>query len=524
MAISKLNPIEGGIPKGNTNNRSVEFPSPATGDVYYNGELEILEIYNGTTWVAVSAPPATPTIGTPIDVGNVAYESGGTLTIVFTPGSGGGTPNQYNVSTTTGGFSSFNSTSPVTITGLTPATAFSVYGNAQNNFGTTVNTANSAAVTATTLPQVPTIGTATASTSANEVTVTWTNGSTGGKNLSAITITPFLNGTTAQTSRAAATTSSTSYTFTEGQLTAGSAYTFKVKATNANGTCADSNASNSAIMPNLFFVDYLIIAGGGGGGKHSNAGGGGGAGGYRTSYSTTGGGGVAESVLPVSPETNYTVTIGAGGAAGTQGGNSVFSTITSTGGGFGGGSTTAGDGGSSGGGNGVGLAGTRTSNPVQGYNGASRNNGGWSGNGGGGAGGAGFESTGTDTSAAGGNGGAGLASSITGTSVLRAGGGGGMDWAGSSIGYGGNGFGAGGGNGAPGNGNGAGNGDTNTGGGGGGAGGSTSGGLGGSGVVIIRYPSGKTITIGAGLTGTTSTDGSYKVTTITAGTGNVSWV
>jgi hypothetical protein len=32
-----------------------------------------------------------------------------------------------------------------------------------------------------------------------------------------------------------------------------------------------------------------------------------------------------------------------------------------------------------------------------------------------------------------------------------------------------------------------------------------------------------TITIGAGLTGSTATDGSFKVTTITAGTGNVSW-
>jgi hypothetical protein len=41
--------------------------------------------------------------------------------------------------------------------------------------------------------------------------------------------------------------------------------------------------------------------------------------------------------------------------------------------------------------------------------------------------------------------------------------------------------------------------------------------------VIIEYPSVFTITIGAGLTGTTSTVGSNKVTTITAGTGNVSW-
>jgi hypothetical protein len=62
--------------------------------------------------------------------------------------------------------------------------------------------------------------------------------------------------------------------------------------------------------------------------------------------------------------------------------------------------------------------------------------------------------------------------------------------------------------------------------GGGGGGGWTNdtGGNGGSGVVILRYLTASgTITIGAGLTGTTATDGSYKVTTITAGTGNVSW-
>jgi hypothetical protein len=41
--------------------------------------------------------------------------------------------------------------------------------------------------------------------------------------------------------------------------------------------------------------------------------------------------------------------------------------------------------------------------------------------------------------------------------------------------------------------------------------------------VILRYPSNLTITIGAGLTGSTATDGSFKVTTLTVGTGNVSW-
>jgi hypothetical protein len=41
--------------------------------------------------------------------------------------------------------------------------------------------------------------------------------------------------------------------------------------------------------------------------------------------------------------------------------------------------------------------------------------------------------------------------------------------------------------------------------------------------VVLRYPSTSTITIGAGLTGTTSTVGDNNVTTITAGAGNVSW-
>jgi hypothetical protein len=42
--------------------------------------------------------------------------------------------------------------------------------------------------------------------------------------------------------------------------------------------------------------------------------------------------------------------------------------------------------------------------------------------------------------------------------------------------------------------------------------------------VILKYPDTRTITIGAGLTGSTgSPSGGYKVTTITAGTGVVSF-
>jgi hypothetical protein len=66
-------------------------------------------------------------------------------------------------------------------------------------------------------------------------------------------------------------------------------------------------------------------------------------------------------------------------------------------------------------------------------------------------------------------------------------------------------------------------GTVNTGGGGGGGRSGTPGSAGGSGIVILRYPTNLTITIGAGLTGSTSTVGDNKVTTSTAGTGNVSW-
>ena len=41
--------------------------------------------------------------------------------------------------------------------------------------------------------------------------------------------------------------------------------------------------------------------------------------------------------------------------------------------------------------------------------------------------------------------------------------------------------------------------------------------------MILRYPNTKTITVGAGLTSTTDTEGSNKVTVFTAGTGTVSW-
>ncbi len=305
--------------------------------------------------------------------------------------------------------------------------------------------------------------------------------------------------------------------------------------------CTDATAGanvwkageDGTIQPS-YAVDYLVVAGGGGaGGSQSgySAGGGGGAGGYRNTYNseTSGGGGSSETALTLTPSTQYTVTVGAGGtggvagsSAGVQGSNSVFSTITSTGGGKGGsagafGTNAAisggGAGGSGGGGQGYHTltAGAGTAN--QGYGGGVYygNSGGNGMGAGGGAGAVG----GNGTSTAGGTGGVGVASSITGSSVFRAGGGG----AGATPSAGndpGEGLGGNGGGGAGNQGVSSGSaGTANTGGGGGGGAAAYNGGNGGSGVVILRMP---TANYSSTTTGspTVTTSGSDTILTFTS--------
>lgn len=263
----------------------------------------------------------------------------------------------------------------------------------------------------------------------------------------------------------------------------------------------------------VYTTDYLVVGGGGGGGQQ---GGGGGAGGYR-----------AATAFGFSRGTLYSVAVGAGGAANTSGSASNFSTISAAGGGAGGraaGGSINGSNGGSGGGASVsstlgtgGLGNTPTVTPSQGNNGGVNViTSGYGGGGGGGASAAGANGTTT----AGGAGGAGTSNSITGSAVTYAGGGGGGLFVTGTAGAGGAG---GGGAGAVVSGN-ASSGTVNTGGGGGGTG-STTGtvGAGGSGVVILKYSAALALAIDAGLTYTTVTSGSYKITTFTAGSGNIYW-
>jgi len=320
-------------------------------------------------------------------------------------------------------------------------------------------------------------------------------------------------------------------------LTSNSAYDIKLKAVNNDGAGAESSTVS---FSTAFNTDYLVLAGGAGG-KNTPFGdgygrGGGGAGGMRCTVTGTGGSGSLETALGLVGGTNYSVTVGGGGASGSNGSNSIFDTITSTGGGTGGGYPgLSGVSGGSGGGGGAGSGGSGGSGGAaspsgQGFAGGNGDvTGGYPSDAyGGGGGGAG--AVGANAVNIGGNGGAGRATDISGSSVTYAGGGGGGG-ARSGVGGAGGGSGGSGGGGAGGAVNAAGSAASpaNRGSGGGGASGdadiaANAGGAGSSGVVILRYPDTRTITIGAGLTGSTSAaSGGYKRTTLTAGSGNVSW-
>jgi len=167
---------------------------------------------------------------------------------------------------------------------------------------------------------------------------------------------------------------------------------FKIHSFTGDGCFVVSSLGNPSGGGSV--VDYLVVAGGAGGGATGSAhsGGGGGAGGFREGRNTIPHYTASPLVAPVGltvSVTSFPVTVGGGGAGGSNftrgvsGSNSVFSTITSAGGGGGGGIGTPGthpcrsgaSGGSGGGGSsqqaGTGGSGnTPPTNPPQGSGGS----------------------------------------------------------------------------------------------------------------------------------------------------------
>ncbi len=268
-------------------------------------------------------------------------------------------------------------------------------------------------------------------------------------------------------------------------------------------TFTSGSGTFTVVGQNIGYSDFvgpaqvLVVAGGGGGGSGVNMAGNGGGG---------GGGGVVYNSSFQLGSGDYTVVVGNGGSASTNGQDSSFGSIISVGGGRGGSMSLApGIGGSGGGGgstNTIGASGTAG----QGFSGANFNTlSPFQGGGGGGGG----ELGNTDGL---GHGGDGVQNSITGASIYYGGGGGGGADASAGIG----------GLGGGGDGviytslTGGVAGTANTGGGGGGGSSRTAsatGGTGGSGVVIISYPTGSINATG----GTITTNGVNTIHKFTSG-------
>jgi hypothetical protein len=503
----------GGVPKGTTANRPT---SPAVGDVFYNGTLGCLEIYTAQGWVANSAPPGIPTIGTTTySAANKTYNNA-SASVAFTPGEGGGLPNSYRATSTPGGFTGTASSSPITVSGLQSAVSYTFSVTGTNNFGTSAGSTNSNSITANTVPDVPVIGTL-SYISNTSLSLTFTPGANGG---SSITNYKYSTDGVNYTALSPAQTTSP---LTISGLTPSQFYSFYIKAVNANGDSIASSISNSVytglstvtggtlssdstyyyrtftstanlIVSNVAInMDVLAVGGGGSSGDQTNVNAGGGAGGlvYETGKSFT--------------AQTYSVQVGAGGNSGasfSNGTNSTISNIIAVGGGRGASETTAATSGGSGGGASWQTGMTTPGSSIQnasytGFGNAGGTAGASGAYGSGGGGGAGA-SGGAGTSQPG-NGGVGKAynefGSATSTghlvsgSYYYAGGGGAGGWTGSSSdsagGYGG---------GGKGSSNIAGTtpataGTANTGGGGGGpgVGGTAIAKAGGSGIVIVRY-------------------------------------
>jgi hypothetical protein len=284
-----------------------------------------------TNTIVPTTVPQAPTIGTPSNVTGVAFGSTTSASLTFTAGATGGksiTNYKYSTDGTTyTAFSPAQTTSPLTITGLTSGESYTIRLKAVNANGDSAASSASSSVTTSTVPQAPTIGTATAGNL--NATVTWTAGANGNSAITGYTVTSSPGNISVN-----AASNATSVAVTG--LTAGTSYTFTVRATNANGTSTASSASNSVTPINPFpiiteytssgtftvnngFPATVAVYALGGGGN------GGGAGVVGNSNQLSfagggGGGGGSYSAANVTINSNLNITVGGAGAASSIGG------------------------------------------------------------------------------------------------------------------------------------------------------------------------------------------------------------
>ena len=226
-----------------------------TGGSTYLFRVRANNLGGTSAWSAASAPVVLAGLpGAPTNVVGVAGSSQVALTWTAPANDGGSPITGYGIEWSSNGGGAWtrvtsntgNANTALTVTGLTPGTAYIFRVRANNAVGIGAWSANSAAVTPYTVPGAPTnvVGAA----GSSRVSLTWTApASNGGRAISGYGIEWSSNGGGTWT-RVTSNTGSADTAFTVTGLTPGTAYIFRVRANNVAGSGAWS-ANSAAVTP-----------------------------------------------------------------------------------------------------------------------------------------------------------------------------------------------------------------------------------------------------------------------------------
>jgi len=195
---------------------------------------------DGTSTASTASAQVVPTTTPDAPTSVVATAGRGSAVVSWTAPSDEGSPITGYTVTSSGGQTCAAASTSCTVTGLANGTAYTFTVTAVNAQGTGLASAPSTTVTPSTVPDAPTGVVATAGNGA--ATVSWTAPSDEGSPVTGYTVTASNSNPPKTCTTSGATTCSIS------GLANGAAYSFTVRATNANGTGAASSPS-STISP-----------------------------------------------------------------------------------------------------------------------------------------------------------------------------------------------------------------------------------------------------------------------------------
>jgi len=190
--------------------------------------------------------PYAPTIGTATNVGSGRAYNNGRADVTFTADPINAATS-FTVTSSPGGYTATGASSPISVTGLQSDTAYTFTVTATNAAGTSAASSASNSITATTVPATPGAPSA-SSPNANQDVVSWSAPANGGSS-----ITNYV--WSSSDGKSGSTGTSTGVTVDQ---EAGTAQTYTVYATNANGNSDTSSASGS-ITTTFSFAPFGVF-------------------------------------------------------------------------------------------------------------------------------------------------------------------------------------------------------------------------------------------------------------------------